>query len=222
MFIVCLPTRPPHRSLSAHHRSPFNGHNCSSFFFFWGGGGACVLTRTLSHTVVVLLAFLSLHSTPPLSPTHPLDLFPNSPTPHVPHLTFISSFMLFLPLLSFPPSVGLCVLPLLTHVRSLLPHFSCSFFIPIFRSTLPPGWLFSVLSPDLLRFPSFRLVLLLFIPTLCVSDLLFGLASLWNSSTDCPRLLPTTVEGHINIACLCLIDHSNARNTEPCTRQVSS
>lgn len=46
-------------------------------------------------------------------------------------------------------------------------------------------------------------------------------SSLWNNSRGCLRLLPTTVADCINIACHCLIDHRNARNTELATRQVS-
>lgn len=46
-------------------------------------------------------------------------------------------------------------------------------------------------------------------------------SSLWNYSRGCLRLLPTTVADCINIACHCLIDHRNARNTELATRQVS-
>lgn len=129
-----------------------------------------------------------------------------------------------------------CSLPLLTCVCPLLLLcFSC-FLLPFYCSTFPsdcPCFYLFLYPQSTSPFLSQRLPFLLHCsicrwfshpfpcPHLCVSGSCFALSSLWNSSGGCPSLLPTTVEGCINIACHCLIDHSNARNTEPATRQVS-
>lgn len=162
---VCRPTRPPRRSFSAHQRSPFNGHLFSSFDLLFASLDQNPFTRC-RHAVSFSLASLNAST---FSHSSPRSVF--QPLPHVPHLTFISSFP---PAVLFPAQRR-PLLPLLTCVRPLLPHFSHFYLIPISRSTLPPGWLFSLSSPYLLRFPSFRL---LFIPSFCVSHLLFVLASL--------------------------------------------
>lgn len=106
----------------------------------------------------------------------------------------------------------------------------CSFFLSAWLLYLSPQCLvfitFSFLQTELLSF-FFTFPACVYSPLSCTvltsafrAHCLY-LASLWNCSGGCPRILLTTVEGCINIACHCLIDHSNARNTEPATRRVS-
>lgn len=165
MSFICLPSCPQHCSLSPRHCSPFNGHffiftflSLFLYFLFFFG-----LTRTHSCHLIVLLAFLSFHWPPLLSPTHPLSLFSKPQFPS--HDFHFFSYDFFF----FQPNIGLCILPLLTCVCPLLLHFSC-FLGLIYCSTLPTGWLFL----------SYRVFLLLdslcsylFLPS--VSDLLFVL-----------------------------------------------
>lgn len=94
----------------------------------------------------------------------------------------------------------------------------CLYHYCLFHSTFH----FSSFTSPLCFCPSlYAYVFPLPFPRLCISASLSVLSSPWNSSGGCPRLLPTTIEGCINIACQCLIDHSNARNTEPATRPIS-
>lgn len=144
----------------------------------------------------------------------------------------MSPFLLYLSLFSPPPAILSSLLPLWPVSALCSPVFQL-LSLPLYCYTFPSTF---ILSSILYLYHLFPLLDSLFLspllfplsvysllpsPHLCVSVSLFVLSSLWNSSGGCPRLLPTTVEGCINIACHCLIDHSNARNTEPPTRQVS-
>lgn len=126
--------------------------------FFFG------LTRTHSYYLVVLLAFLSFHLPPPLSPTHPLSLFSKPQFPsHDFH--FFSYDFLFFPTQRWPlhpASLDLC-----------LPSSPTSQLLP---------WSYLLLSASdwLAVFLSYRVFLLLdslcsclFLPS--ISDLLFVL-----------------------------------------------
>lgn len=119
-------------------------------------------------------------------------------------------------LLAFPPfCLDLCP-PSIFHLL-FFPHLLLD-FLPVIFSML----YFITFYTSFRSFPtSLSLFIPLFYPRLDVWVSLFVLSSHWNISSGCPKLLTTTVNPSINIACLCFIDHDNARNTELATRHGS-
>lgn len=179
-----------------------------------------------SFHLIVLLAFPLIQ--------FPASTFIHSSSKSVFHPHFISSPLFHVSSFTFPihlvhpqvffyswPVSTLCFLCL---SATFFPLFWHSFYVTLLLCfPLPPVYHF---FPPLYSVPPFFLLPSLLIPSCLAfsSPLCFRLtvpSSLWNNSRGCLRLLPTTVADCINIACHCLIDHRNARNTELATRQVS-
>lgn len=153
----------PHISHFSHHSSPLTAFTISHFSKLFSRR---ILTFSPFKLLILLLAFLSFPSPPPLSPTHPLNQSSipfsfSSPCFHV------SNFIL--PFALFHPPFFSCFLPLVTCVCPLFllcfSHFPFLFIALLFHptgsvfifSSIPRLYhLFPLLDslPSLVHFPS--------------------------------------------------------------------